>query len=103
LIAEEVDRVYPELVIRDEKGDIEGVRYDELAPMLLNVVQQQQARIAADERTMETQAHAIAELRDHATAVDVLEEQMAELRNVNAQIMAALAQGREHGVQSAMR
>jgi hypothetical protein len=36
LIAEEVDKVYPELVIRDDTGKIQGVRYDELAPMLLN-------------------------------------------------------------------
>jgi len=36
LIAEEVARVYPELVIRSEHGRIDGVRYDELAPMLLN-------------------------------------------------------------------
>ena len=42
LIAEEVGKVYPELVTRDEKGRIDGVRYDELAPMLLNEVQKQQ-------------------------------------------------------------
>ena len=47
LIAEEVDKVYPELVIRDEAGKIQGVRYDELAPILLNEVQQQQERLAA--------------------------------------------------------
>lgn len=40
LIAEEVVKVYPELVIRDETGKIQGVRYDELSPMLLNEVQQ---------------------------------------------------------------
>ena len=45
LIAEEVARVYPELVIRDERGRIDGVRYDELAPMLLNEVQQQAVEI----------------------------------------------------------
>jgi len=45
LIAEEVAEVYPELVIRDEKGRIDGVRYDELGPMLLNEVQQQAAEI----------------------------------------------------------
>jgi hypothetical protein len=32
LFAEEVDKVYPELVIRDEKGKIQGVHYEELAP-----------------------------------------------------------------------
>jgi hypothetical protein len=46
LIAEEVAKVYPELVMRGEKGRIDGVRYDELAPMLLNEVQQLQQKIA---------------------------------------------------------
>jgi hypothetical protein len=50
LIAEEVDKVYPELVIRDNESKIQGVRYDELAPMLLNEVQQQAAKIASLER-----------------------------------------------------
>jgi hypothetical protein len=47
LIAEEVNKVYPELVIRDASGKIQGVRYDELAPMLLNEWQKQQRTIAA--------------------------------------------------------
>jgi trimeric autotransporter adhesin len=42
LSAEEVDKVYPELVIRDAAGRIQGVRYDELGAMLLNEVQKQQ-------------------------------------------------------------
>jgi hypothetical protein len=46
LIAEEVAKVYPELVIRDAKGQILTVHYDELAPMLLNVVQKQEQRAA---------------------------------------------------------
>jgi hypothetical protein len=32
-------------VIRDSDGNIQGVRYDELAPMLLNEVQKQDAQI----------------------------------------------------------
>jgi hypothetical protein len=47
LIAEEVARVYPELVTRDPKGRIDGVRYDELAPLLLNEVQEQQKLASA--------------------------------------------------------
>jgi hypothetical protein len=46
LIAEEVAKVYPELVIRDGAGKIQGVRYEELAPMLLNEAQQQEQQIA---------------------------------------------------------
>ncbi len=43
-IAEEVETVYPELVIRDDAGQIQGVRYDELAPLLRNEIQRQQRR-----------------------------------------------------------
>jgi hypothetical protein len=46
LIAEEVAKVYPELVIRDAAGRIEGVRYDELAPMLLNELKRQKEQMA---------------------------------------------------------
>jgi hypothetical protein len=47
LIAEQVDKVYPELLIRHPKGTIQGVHYEELAPILLNEVQQQQSTIEA--------------------------------------------------------
>jgi hypothetical protein len=73
LIAEEVAEVYPELVIRDEKGGIDGVRYDELAPMLLNEVQKQQQKNAAQEL----------EIRD-------LKQQVAELKNLKQEWRAAL-------------
>jgi len=46
LIAEEVAKVYPELVIRNQAGQPEGVRYEELTPMLLNEVQRQQQELA---------------------------------------------------------
>jgi endosialidase-like protein len=52
LIAEEVNEVYPELVIRDEKGRIDGVRYDELAPMLLNEMQKRNATQDAEIRDL---------------------------------------------------
>jgi len=52
LIAEEVAKVYPELVIRDESGKIRGIRYDELAPMLLNELQAQQQQLRDLQREM---------------------------------------------------
>jgi hypothetical protein len=59
LIAEEVAEVYPELVVRDATtGRIDGVRYDELAPILLNEMQQQRAQMTAK---IDAQA---AEIRD---------------------------------------
>ena len=45
LIAEEVAKVYPELVTRGTKGEVESVQYHELIPMLLNEVQHQQQEL----------------------------------------------------------
>jgi hypothetical protein len=84
LIAEEVGQVYPELVIRNESGQIEGVRYEELAPMLLNEVQQQQAKMtgqaAWQKKIMAVQA---AEIRD-------LQQQLAELQGLKRALQAAI-------------
>jgi len=87
LIAEEVAKVYPELVIRDEKGRIDGVRYDELAPMLLNEVQRQQTAAA----TQATKIAAQGELNAvQAAEIRELEQQLvtqsSQLRNVQQQI-----------------
>jgi hypothetical protein len=43
LIAEQVAKVYPELVVRGHKGGIESVQYRELIPLMLNEMQHQQA------------------------------------------------------------
>jgi hypothetical protein len=75
LIAEDVERVFPELVIHDAEGRSQGVRYDELAPMLLNEWQQQQARIA-----------------EQGAALAALTNQLAEIRRDQAALAAALAQ-----------
>jgi hypothetical protein len=64
--------VYPELVIRGEKGRIDGVRYDELAPMLLNEMQQQQ-------RINEAQAAEIRDLKQQQKTVGEMQKQMAEM------------------------
>jgi hypothetical protein len=70
LIAEEVEHVYPELVIRGADGRIEGVRYDELAPLLLNEFQQQRRSIAAMSAQIASQNATIATLNeDHAQVV----------------------------------
>jgi len=77
LIAEEVAKVYPDLVIRDETGQIDGVRYDELAPMLLNEMQEQQKAMAA-------QSERIAAQDERAAAQDTkiarLQEQLAGIQ-----------------------
>jgi len=42
-----VATVYPELVTRDANGKIDGVRYEELTPLLLTALQHQQQEITA--------------------------------------------------------
>jgi len=81
LIAEEVAKVYPELVIRDNKGRIYGVRYDELAPMLLNEVQQQATEIRALKQQLVTQS---SQLRS-------TQQQVTELQDLKQELRAALA------------
>jgi hypothetical protein len=67
LIAEEVAKVYPELVIRDDKGRIDGVRYDELAPMLLNELRQQKQKLAAQNQRAASQDAKISQLQEQLT------------------------------------
>ncbi len=45
LIAEEVAKVYPELVTRRSDGTVESVQYHELIPMVLNELQRQQREL----------------------------------------------------------
>jgi trimeric autotransporter adhesin len=80
LIAEEVETVYPELVIRDDAGQIQGVRYDELAPLLLVEIQQQQRKLTAQAARIDVEEGA---LRD-------MQHQMAELKDLNASMQRAL-------------
>jgi hypothetical protein len=47
LIAEEVDKIDPNLVFRDARGRIDGVHYEQLIPVLLQEVQQQNEELAA--------------------------------------------------------
>jgi hypothetical protein len=86
LIAEEVSTVYPELVTRDADGRISGVRYEELAPMLLNAYQTQQRRIAALDSVNATQAAEIRDLKERETQLAT----RAELNDLQERLQAAL-------------
>jgi len=70
LIAEEVDRVAPDLVIHDDDGRPFAVRYEFLTPMLLNELQRQESRIAAHRHQLEVQSRRIAELQERLDELD---------------------------------
>jgi hypothetical protein len=60
LIAEEVAKIYPEMVGFDKDGEPSSVKYQVLTPMLLNEVQKLNAQLQEQNRKLEDQ---VAELR----------------------------------------
>jgi hypothetical protein len=79
LIAEDVAKVYPELVTRGATGEVEAVRYHEVIPMLLNEVQHQQRQLVAQAK------------------------QLAELKAQNARLQAMIAKQQERDAALAAR
>jgi uncharacterized coiled-coil protein SlyX len=105
LIAEEVAKVNPDLVIRDENGEIYTVRYEAVNAMLLNEVlkahkkvEQQEGTIAQINATVSKQAATITQLtsmvaqqqKDFQAAAERQQEQIetltAGLQKVSAQL-----------------
>lgn len=71
LIAEDVAKVYPELVTRDEAGTIQGVRYEELTPMLLNELQKQKLQLSAQTQELTEMHREVADLRKLKAEVEL--------------------------------
>ncbi len=104
LIAEEVEKVNPDLVDRNNKGEVESVRYDMVNAMLLNEflkehrkVEEQQAVIGRLETTAAKEVATITELKSTVaqqqkglqTVTARLDEQAAQIQKVSAQLAAA--------------
>jgi hypothetical protein len=97
LIAEEVEQVMPELVVRDATGQPETVAYHELPAMLLNELQKQHATIQAQQAQLGAQQTEIAGLRAARAERDVLAAQM-KVQQVQVEALAArlaVLEGRE--------
>ena len=105
LIAEEVAKEYPELVIRGTDGQIDGVRYEELAPMLLNEMQRQEREnsgqkeeIAALEARVASQAKQLEELKQQLADVQELRRQVAALRAIDGGKLAPVSLTSKRGL-----
>ncbi len=72
LIAEEVAKVYPELVAYDNDGQPYSVRYQYLSTMLLNEVQKQYRRAEVQAEVIETQEQKISELEQRLSRLEKL-------------------------------
>jgi uncharacterized coiled-coil protein SlyX len=94
LIAEEVAQVNPDLIMRDEKGEIYTVRYDAVNAMLLNEflkehrkVEEQEATIAQVKSKAAKQEAIIAQLKSGMEVLTAtMKEQASQIQKVSAQL-----------------
>ena len=86
LIAEEVAEINPDLVGRDEKGEIYTVRYDAVNAMLLNEFLKEHARVEEQDCKIQKQEGTITQLKkDLDTLIAHLKEQDEKIQRVTAQ------------------
>jgi hypothetical protein len=76
LIAEEVDKVDPKLVVRDDKGEIYTVRYEAVNAMLLNEFIKEHKKVEEHEKHLSEQKQINS---DQNKRIDALEARLAEL------------------------
>jgi hypothetical protein len=102
LVAEEVVKVNPDLVVRDEEGKPYTVRYDAVDAMLLNEflkehrkVEELQTKVTRQEKDFQT---ALAEQRKEIEALTAsLKKQAAQIEKVSDQVvLSKFATGRIH-------
>jgi hypothetical protein len=72
LIAEEVAKVFPEMVAYDNDGQILTVKYQLLTPMLLNEVQKQNAQLRGQAQVIQLQQEQNRKLEDRLAALEAL-------------------------------
>ena len=100
LIAEEVAEVNPDLVLREENGEIYTVRYDAVNAMLLNEFLKEHRKVEEQAREMQEQKSIVSQLKSTVAAQQViiaqqqkgmgvltaqLKEQAVQIQKVSAQ------------------
>jgi trimeric autotransporter adhesin len=89
LVAEDVEKINPDLVIRDKEGKPYSVRYDQVNAMLLNEFLKEHKAFLEEHRKNEEQEKTIAELKSGMTALTAtVKEQAAQIQKVSAQLEA---------------
>src|SRR6266567_48942 len=87
LIAEEVAKVNPALVVLDKDGKPYSVRYDAVNAMLLNEFLKAHKTVEGQNRELENQKRTITQLKEGMeTVVARLKEQDAKIQKVSAQV-----------------
>jgi len=80
LVAEDVEKVNPHLVVRDKNGEPFSVRYEQINAMLLNEFQKEHRKNEKQEATIAQQQEEIKALKAE------LKEQASQIQKVSAQL-----------------
>ena len=89
LIAEDVEKVNPELVTRDESGRVNSVRYDKVNAMLLNEFLKEHRKMEKLQNDFQT---TVAQQQEEMRALTaLLKEQAAQIEKLNAQVQVSKA------------
>jgi uncharacterized coiled-coil protein SlyX len=94
LVAEDVEAVNPDLVVRDEEGKVNTVRYDAVNAMLLNEFLKEHRRVEVQQTKIERQEATISELKSTVAqqqkGMEILtaqlKEQSAQIQKVSVQV-----------------
>jgi septal ring factor EnvC (AmiA/AmiB activator) len=98
LVAEEVEKVNPDLIVRDKEGKPYSVRYDQVNAMLLNEFLKEHKKVEEQSDKLENQCRKIQEQdttitqlkKELETVVARQKEQDAQIQSVSAQIEVRL-------------
>jgi hypothetical protein len=87
LIAEEVEKVNPELVARDAEGQVYSVRYEAVNAMLLNEFLKEHKKVEQQSREIQEQKNTISDLKKGIDGVVAeLKQQASEIQKVSARL-----------------
>src|SRR6202022_3728717 len=87
LVAEEVEKVNPDLVVRDADGKVFTVRYEAVNAMLLNEFLKEHRKVEEQGRKAQEQERTIAQLKKGMEVLTAqLHEQSSQIQKVSAQL-----------------
>src|SRR5206468_583747 len=90
LVAEDVEKVNPDLIVRDKEGKPYSVRYEQVNAMLLNEFLKEHRTVQELRTTVAKQEATIAQQQRGMDAVTArLDEQAAQIQKVSAQLEAS--------------
>jgi hypothetical protein len=91
LVAEEVEKVNPDLVVRDKEGKPYSVRYDQVNAMLLNEFLKEHGRLEEQQRTIaELKSTVAQQQKSFQSKLSEQEKQIADLASGLAKVSAQI-------------